>query len=270
MAQPKKAVKQNGASVKKQQASKAASTSHASSSSSMVQRPAALSKTENDFIMTLDSDDEDFIGEEDEAEEQDDVFVREEKDGQQEQTAADEEEDAEQDAQLLGKRKVIPARLGDREKIIDGKSPSNNKRRKTEKEQNPKNGTAVDDLDPEFQFDLTGDGFNFQPNGAGDWDMQTSGKAKGAKSLAFSGNEVMPLSIDDIISKKREKRTLNIPLLTNGAGGEEKEGESDSSDEEVDEEDFAGFGDEGLQDSEEDEDAEGELSHSQERPVFLS
>lgn len=269
MAQPKKAVKQNGASVKKQQASKAASTSHASSSSSMVQRPAALSKTENDFIMTLDSDDEDFIGEEDEAEEQDDVFVREEKGGQQEQTAAD-EEDAEQDAQVLGKRKVIPARLGDREKIIDGKSPSDNKRRKTEKEQNPKNGTAVDDLDPEFQFDLTGDGYNFQLNGAGDWDMQTSGKAKGAKSLAISGSEVMPLSIDDIISKKREKRTLNIPLLTNGAGGEEKEGESDSSDEEVDEEDFAGFGDEGLQDSEEDEDAEGELSHSQERPLFLS
>ncbi len=274
----------------KGKAASAAAASAGTAAGSSKKRKAPLTSNADDLIMTVDSDDDDVpdldevdgaaeaLAEEEEEERarrQEEVLLQKnygEESSASEASEAEQSDAEEADGMVSGKgrKKVIPARLADREKIVESRSASStsalasasaNKKRKLAQQlaQN-----AQGDLDPDFQFDLTGDGYGYGAalagaSSSGDWDMGGfSGKAKGQHAQQAQQQQLAPLmSVDDIIAKRRDARKDKpLPLLFGGAeaGADEEEEDSDDA------EDGGENEWEGIEDVEgSDEEDEGEL-----------
>ncbi|KDN52852.1 DEAD-domain-containing protein [Tilletiaria anomala UBC 951] len=214
--------------------------------------------------MTLDSDDDD----EDRGEEQHNgegeaqIFVAQNEEEYKRQQQSSAASALATDASGKKGKNVIPARLSDRAKVTNTaassaslSTSSSGKKRRTD-EQDP--SAAGGQLDPEFTFDLTGDGYDLGAAGANrsaNWDMSIGNmRAKGSSGQQHqqgeaAGSGAVPfLTVDDIIERRREKRrktagdnlASTLPLLAAAPLEEEQEGISDS--ERSDDDDADGFG----------------------------
>lgn len=218
----------------------------AAKSGSIMERTKAQSKAKanDDFVMTLDSDDEvpDEDGDIENAEEE------------------DEDED-----ELEGKPGKRPkAGLASRDKIKESVKAKRNARDV---------GDGEMALDKSFTFDIMGDGFDMDLNGA--WDMSIKG-AKGSGGTNEHEQEQHKLSVDDIIEKRRKTRPdfkLPEPEDDDPEDNEDSDLAEDEDDEhlddehDVEEEDEEEFG-AGVRRAR--ESSEGEESHDEKDPLSSS
>ncbi|PWN46659.1 DEAD-domain-containing protein [Violaceomyces palustris] len=202
-------------------------------------------KPSDDFVMTLDSDDEGPSepledgpedGEEEEEEEE-------------EEDAEEKEEDTQ--AAKHGEVKKPPkhkAQLKSREKIREEVKPS---------KKNPSPTEAID-INKDFEFDLYGDGSTALSTHHQEWDMSV----KGLKNASTSSSVHRLATVDDIIEKRRKARPeIRLPQPESDQDGFE-EGEQMSEDDEDEDEEEVGGGDftnfaEESEDEEENEESFG-------------
>ena len=222
---------------------------------------------ENGFIMTLDSDDELGSGgeedEQDDAQQLDRILVRQDQDEEQggedggsaNLTKSQAEKDQNEFGLGLPGKKGKPARLADREKVTADTNSNKKRKRSDGKEfQETAAKTAVE-LNPEFQFDLTGDGYRFataRESASGNWDMSIGkSRARGSGlgnpnggAIDAEQDGVIALSVDEIIERRRQKRKDHrLPLLLPDEAdpdGDEAAQDSAAEDQEDDEDDEMG------------------------------
>lgn len=198
-------------------------------------KPTVSKRNDDDFIMTLDSDDE--------VEDLDSIANT-----AADASASESEHEPEENTTSAGavvddskltknqRKRKEKAHLAGKEKIVESVSASKNK--------NVANGKDGMALDKDFEFDIFGDGSGADYAGAGEeenrgWDMSVTGTRMHKK-----------LNVDDIIQKRRKSRP-ELALPSDDEEQDQSEAESDGLDEDIK---FAEYGD--SEDEDEDETAE--------------